>query len=177
MQQSRSHMWCISWHENLKRGRSRRVYWCHRKFFKDRFHNRLLLQRERSVNVQCRFRILVILRQRADVLQLVRYNKTFCKISTTQFDVLFRMNKIVYTFCCKMWGGSLVWNQYIHPVDAEVKFCKYRFSILFFRGVLKATLIMLCFTLLTSNFTRWNWCQKFHSKSYIYIRTRKYIWD
>ena len=25
-------------------------------------------------------------------------------------------------FCCKMWGDSLVCNQYILPVDAEVKF-------------------------------------------------------
>jgi len=25
-------------------------------------------------------------------------------------------------FCCKMWGDSLVWNQYSHRVDAEVTF-------------------------------------------------------
>jgi len=74
-------------------------------------------------------------------------------------------------------GGSLVWNQYIHPVYAEVKFYKHRIPILTFRGVLKATLMTLCFILLTSNFNRWKWCQKFHSKSYICIRTRKYIWD
>jgi len=35
-------------------------------------------------------------------------------------------------------------NQYSHRVDPEVQFYKYRFSILFFRGVLKATLITLC---------------------------------
>jgi len=34
-----------------------------------------------------------------------------------------------------------VWNSYSHWVDAEVMFDKYRFSILCFRGVLKATLI------------------------------------
>jgi len=34
-------------------------------------------------------------------------------------------------FCCKMWGVSLIWNQCIHLVDAELKFYKYRFSILF----------------------------------------------
>jgi len=33
-------------------------------------------------------------------------------------------------------------NQYSHP---EVKFCKYRFPFLFFRGVFKAKLITLCF--------------------------------
>jgi len=33
-------------------------------------------------------------------------------------------------FCCKMWGGSLVWNQYSHWVDAEVTICIYRFPIL-----------------------------------------------
>jgi len=40
---------------------------------------------------------------------------------------------------------SLVWNQYSHRADAEVKFCKYRFPIMFVRGVFKATLITLCF--------------------------------
>jgi len=34
-------------------------------------------------------------------------------------------------FCCKMWGDSLVWNQYSHRVDAEVTFYIYRFPILF----------------------------------------------
>ena len=53
--------------------------------------------------------------------------------------VLGSMGAIFY----KIWGDSLVWNQDIHPVDAEVKFYKYRFPILFFRGVLKATPIML----------------------------------
>ena len=28
-------------------------------------------------------------------------------------------------------GGSLGWNQYVHLVDAEVKFYKYRLPILF----------------------------------------------
>ena len=32
---------------------------------------------------------------------------------------------------CKMWGGTLVWNQYSHRVDAEVTFHIYRFPILF----------------------------------------------
>ena len=51
-------------------------------------------------------------------------------------------------FCCKMWGDSLVWNQYSHRVDAEVNFYKYRFPILLLlRGVSKATLITLCFIL------------------------------
>jgi len=35
-------------------------------------------------------------------------------------------------------------NQYSHRVDLKVQFYKYRFPILFFRGVLKATLITLC---------------------------------
>ena len=30
-----------------------------------------------------------------------------------------------------MWGDSLVLKQYSHRVDAEVKFYKYRFSILY----------------------------------------------
>jgi len=34
-------------------------------------------------------------------------------------------------FCCKMWGDSLVWNQYSHRVDAKVTFYVYRFPILF----------------------------------------------
>ena len=34
-------------------------------------------------------------------------------------------------FCCKMWGDSLVWNQYSHRVDAEVAFYIYRFPFLF----------------------------------------------
>jgi len=34
-------------------------------------------------------------------------------------------------FCCKLWGGSLVWKQWSHRVDGEVKFYKYRFPILF----------------------------------------------
>jgi len=38
-----------------------------------------------------------------------------------------------------------MYSQYSHPPDAEVKFCKYRFPILFFRGVFKATPITLCF--------------------------------
>jgi len=42
-------------------------------------------------------------------------------------------------------------KKYSHQVDAEVKFYKYRFPILFFRGVLKATLITLCF-ILTDDF-------------------------
>jgi len=36
-----------------------------------------------------------------------------------------------------------VQNQYSHRVDSEAQFYKY-FPILFFRGVLKATLITLC---------------------------------
>ena len=56
-------------------------------------------------------------------------------------------------FCCKMWWDSLVWNQYIHPIDAQVKFYKYRFPFLFLRGVLKATLITLCFIRLISTIT------------------------
>jgi len=35
-------------------------------------------------------------------------------------------------------------NQYSHRVDSEVQFNKYRSPVLFFRGVLKATLITLC---------------------------------
>jgi len=66
---------------------------------------------------------------------------------------------------CQTMGAILLQNvrgtawcetNIFRPVDAEVKFYKYRFPILFFRGVLKATLSMLCFILLTSNFTRWN---------------------
>jgi len=34
-------------------------------------------------------------------------------------------------------------NQYSHRVDSEVQFYKYKFPILSFRGVLKATLIPL----------------------------------
>ena len=34
-------------------------------------------------------------------------------------------------FCCKMWGDSLVWNQYSNRVDAEVMFYIYSFPILF----------------------------------------------
>jgi len=34
-------------------------------------------------------------------------------------------------FCCKMWGGSLVGNQYSHRVDAKVTFYIYRFPMLF----------------------------------------------
>jgi len=34
-------------------------------------------------------------------------------------------------FCCKMWGDSLVWNQYSDRVDAEVMFHIYSFPILF----------------------------------------------
>jgi len=33
--------------------------------------------------------------------------------------------------CCKLWGDSLVWSQYIHPVVAEVKLYKCKFPILF----------------------------------------------
>jgi len=35
-------------------------------------------------------------------------------------------------------------HQYSHRVDSEVQFYKYRFPILFFRDVLKATLITVC---------------------------------
>jgi len=38
-------------------------------------------------------------------------------------------------FCCKMWEDCLVGNQYSYRADAEVKFCKYRFPILFSRSV------------------------------------------
>jgi len=38
-----------------------------------------------------------------------------------------------------------MWNQYSYRADAEVKFYKYRFPLLFLRGVLKKTLITLCF--------------------------------
>ena len=34
-------------------------------------------------------------------------------------------------FCCKMWGDSLVWNQYSHRVDAELTFYTMRFPVLF----------------------------------------------
>jgi len=44
-------------------------------------------------------------------------------------------------------GDSLVSNQDSHRVDAELTFYIYRFSILIFRGVLRATLITLCFVL------------------------------
>jgi len=33
--------------------------------------------------------------------------------------------------CCKMWGDSLMQNQYSHRADVEDKFCKCRFTILF----------------------------------------------
>jgi len=33
-------------------------------------------------------------------------------------------------FCCKIWGDSLVQNQYSHRVDSEVQVYKY-FTILF----------------------------------------------
>jgi len=42
-------------------------------------------------------------------------------------------------------GYAYVYNQHSYRADAEVKFYKYRFPILFSRGVLKATLITLCF--------------------------------
>jgi len=46
-------------------------------------------------------------------------------------------------FCCIMWGTA--WCEIIsHLVDSEARFYKYRFPILFFRGVLNATLITLC---------------------------------
>ena len=47
-------------------------------------------------------------------------------------------------------GDSLVWNQYYHPVDAEVKFYKYRFPILFLEVFWKQYLITVCFILSTS---------------------------
>jgi len=50
-------------------------------------------------------------------------------------------------FVVKCWENSLVLNQYSHQVNAEVKFYKYRFPILFFRRVLRATLITLCYIL------------------------------
>jgi len=50
-------------------------------------------------------------------------------------------------FCCKMWGDSLVWNQYSHQVDAEVTFCIYRFLNLFPKGVSRATLITFALSL------------------------------
>ena len=34
-------------------------------------------------------------------------------------------------FVVKFGGDNLVWNQYIHRVDAEVTFYVYRFPILF----------------------------------------------
>jgi len=37
-----------------------------------------------------------------------------------------------------------MYNQYSHRADAEVKFGKYRFPILFFRGAFIATPITLC---------------------------------
>ena len=49
-------------------------------------------------------------------------------------------------FCCKMWGESLVWNQYSHPIDAEVTFY-IQIPNLISRGVWRATLITLCFVL------------------------------
>jgi len=49
-------------------------------------------------------------------------------------------------FCCKMWRDSLVQDQYSHRVDAEVTFF-IQFPSLISRGVLRATLITLCFVL------------------------------
>ena len=48
-------------------------------------------------------------------------------------------------FVVKRAGNSLVYNQHSYRADAEVKYYKYRFPILFCRGVLKATLITVCF--------------------------------
>ena len=48
-------------------------------------------------------------------------------------------------FVVKCGGDSLMENQYICRADAAVKFYKYTYPILFSRGVLKATLITLCF--------------------------------
>jgi len=48
-------------------------------------------------------------------------------------------------FVVKCGGDSLMENQYICRADAAVKFYKYTYPILFLRGVLKATLITLCF--------------------------------
>jgi len=45
----------------------------------------------------------------------------------------------------KCGGGSLMSNQYSYQADAEVNFCKYKFQILFFRGIFKTTPITLCF--------------------------------
>ena len=50
-------------------------------------------------------------------------------------------------FVVKCEGDNLVSNQDSHRVDAELTFYIYRFSILIFRGVLRATLITLCFVL------------------------------
>jgi len=44
-------------------------------------------------------------------------------------------------------GEQLDENEYICRADAEVNVYKYTFPILFLRGVLKATLITLCFIL------------------------------
>ena len=49
-------------------------------------------------------------------------------------------------FCCEMWGGSFVWDQHSHRVDAEMTFYIQILNLIS-RGVLRATLITLCFAL------------------------------
>jgi len=79
-----------------------------------------------------------------------------CRV--TIWNLFCNLREVYYghgrNFVAKYGEDSLVWNQYIHLVDAKVKFYKYRFPIFFFRGVLKATLITHCFILLTSTFNR-----------------------
>ena len=78
--------------------------------------------------------------------------KKFCQTNWSQYFVFLYFSRANYfqawaQFCCKMWGYSLVWNQYSHRVDAEVMFYIYRFSILFLEVFARATLITLCFVL------------------------------
>jgi len=53
-----------------------------------------------------------------------------CSFNCLIFSYLLRPRA---QFCCKMWGDSLVWNQWSHRVDAEVMFYKYKFPILFIK--------------------------------------------
>ena len=66
-------------------------------------------------------------------------------------------------FVAKGGGDSLVWNQYIHPGDADVKFYQYRFPILLLEVFWKQRQSRFALSFkhqiligLTSDLNRWN---------------------
>ena len=75
--------------------------------------------------------------------------------SLTRNHPWLQQNNHGFNFVAKCGGDSLVSNEYVHPVDAEVKFYKYNFPVLFWECFESNTNHALLI-FLTSNFNKCN---------------------